>query len=245
MDVHGTCDFGPGKLTLSQMLPTCISRDENILYKPRDLARSWLGKLVGHPHALMKMRSFWLLFLGLLAGLVASGGIHRNFTSIKASYDYVIAGGGLAGLVVANRLTEDANSENPSLCLNSPVSDECSIATVLVVEYGDFDDTWNTAIPYYGGMLQSDSLMLRTQYGPQKYLNNRNFTLAQGAVVGGGTTVNGMVLTRGGRLDYDVWDLLIGPGPIRWGWDDLLPYFKKVSLFGTLLCRDWRFYLKL
>ena len=48
----------------------------------------------------------------LLRGAVA-GGIHRDFTSIKSSYDYIIAGGGLTGLVVANRLTEDANSKCP------------------------------------------------------------------------------------------------------------------------------------
>ena len=102
-------------------------------------------------------------------------------------------------------------------------------ATVLVVEYGGFDDSWNTAMPYYGGMLQSDAIQFRNPYGPQKHLNDRNFTLSQGAVVGGGTTVNGMAMTRGGRLDYDIWDALQGAGDTRWRWDDLLPYFEKVG----------------
>jgi len=84
-------------------------------------------------------------------------------------------------------------------------------------------------MPYYGGFRQSYSIQFRNPYGPQRHLDNRNFTLSQGAVVGGGTTVNGMAMTRGGRLDYDAWDSLIEPGNVRWGWDALQPYFEKVS----------------
>ena len=57
------------------------------------------------------MTSLCSLFLALLVRQVTGGGIHRDFNSIQASYDYIIAGGGLTGLVVANRLTEDANSK--------------------------------------------------------------------------------------------------------------------------------------
>ena len=60
---------------------------------------------------------------------------------------------------------------------------------------------------------------------PQPELNNRTSTLYAGAVVGGGTVVNGMFFNRGSAGDYEAWEKLGNPG---WGWEGLLPYFKKV-----------------
>lgn len=60
---------------------------------------------------------------------------------------------------------------------------------------------------------------------PQPGLNNRTSPLYTGAVVGGGTVVNGMFFNRGSADDYDAWERLGNPG---WGWKGLLPYFKKV-----------------
>jgi choline dehydrogenase-like flavoprotein len=61
---------------------------------------------------------------------------------------------------------------------------------------------------------------------PQKFLDgtSRPFDLGKG--VGGGSLINGMCWTRGGTADYDAWVALGNPG---WGWDDMLPYFKKVK----------------
>jgi choline dehydrogenase-like flavoprotein len=56
-------------------------------------------------------------------------------------------------------------------------------------------------------------------------LNNRTHMVYAAKVVGGGTAINGMVFDRGAKSDYDAWKALGNPG---WGWDDLLPYFKKV-----------------
>ncbi|KAK0637022.1 GMC oxidoreductase [Bombardia bombarda] len=142
-----------------------------------------------------------------LSGVHALG-IHRDFTALQSSYDYIIAGGGLTGLVVANRLTEDAN------------------VTVLVVEYGDFDDTWNTAMPYYARESQKEALMFHPTSVPQPQLSNRTFTLHQGATVGGGSVVNGMTVSRGAISDYNVWEEM---GNYGWGWEGLLPYFQKSS----------------
>jgi choline dehydrogenase-like flavoprotein len=61
---------------------------------------------------------------------------------------------------------------------------------------------------------------------PQAGLDNRTSVLYTGAVVGGGTVVNGMFFARGSAADYDAWERLGNPG---WGWKDLLPYFKKVG----------------
>ncbi|KAI4742134.1 glucose-methanol-choline oxidoreductase [Aureobasidium sp. EXF-12298] len=63
---------------------------------------------------------------------------------------------------------------------------------------------------------------------PQPGLNNRTAPLYTGDVVGGGTVVNGMFFARGAAADYDAWEQLGNPG---WGWDGLLPYFKKSETF--------------
>ncbi len=106
------------------------------------------------------------------------------------------------------------------------------LATVLVVEYGDFDDTWNTAMPYYASFLQQQSIMFLSDSVPQPQLKNRTSSVPEGATVGGGSTVNGMAATRGEKPDYDAWQELGNPG---WGWDALLPYFKKVEGIFVLL----------
>ena len=64
---------------------------------------------------------------------------------------------------------------------------------------------------------------------PQVGLDNRTSVLYTGAVVGGGTVVNGMFFNRGSAADYDAWEKLGNP---NWGWEGLLPYFKKVSFSG-------------
>ncbi|KAK0370966.1 GMC oxidoreductase [Colletotrichum limetticola] len=133
----------------------------------------------------------------------------RNTTDLHSSYDYVIVGGGLSGLVVANRLTEDPD------------------VTVLVVEYGDFDVSWDVAIPYYASNLHPNDLIQFLSI-PQPGLNNRTSGVQTGTVVGGGSTVNGMAFDRGSKADYDAWEELGNPG---WNWDSLFHYFKKADVF--------------
>ena len=62
---------------------------------------------------------------------------------------------------------------------------------------------------------------------PQRGLDNRSSTLHTAQVVGGGTVVNGMFFNRGSAEDYDAWEELGNPG---WGWQSLLPYFKKAGV---------------
>ncbi len=62
---------------------------------------------------------------------------------------------------------------------------------------------------------------------PQSELGGRTSPVYSAAVVGGGTVVNGQFWNRGSREDYDAWEEIGNPG---WGWDDLLPYFKKVGV---------------
>ncbi|KAM0716125.1 hypothetical protein Q7P37_008639 [Cladosporium fusiforme] len=131
-----------------------------------------------------------------------------NITDLRLSYDYVIIGGGTSGLVVANRLTE-----------NSSIN-------VLVIEYGYVDGQENgTSVP---GLAVPEKYVRPFTSVPQPGLDNRTSPLYTGAVVGGGTVVNGMFFNRGSAVDYDAWEELGNPG---WGWNDLLPYFKKSETF--------------
>ncbi|KAF8173588.1 hypothetical protein K438DRAFT_1908982 [Mycena galopus ATCC 62051] len=115
--------------------------------------------------------------------------------ALKAAYDYIVVGGGQSGLVIANRLSEDPTK------------------TVLVVEYGTFDDN--------PGQIEPSSA---------KNYPQRTCTVYAAAVVGGGSTINGMLFERGSAEDYDNWEKL---GNAGWGFSDLLPYFKKSTVFNT------------
>jgi len=95
---------------------------------------------------------------------------------------------------------------------------------VLVVEYGDIDDSWMTTVPY-GATLDMSRLWFNFTSVPQPGLRNRTCTLSTAATVGGGSTVNAMLFERGSKGDYDAWEALGNPG---WGWNGLLPYFRKV-----------------
>ncbi|KAG9964118.1 alcohol oxidase, partial [Aureobasidium melanogenum] len=142
-------------------------------------------------------------------GPFAPHAIVLNHTEqVENGYDYVIVGGGTSGLVVANRLTE-----NPSI-------------KVLVIERGYLDGQDNgTTVP---GLAVPNKYLNTDTSIPQPGLNNRTAPLYTGDVVGGGTVVNGMFFARGARADYDAWEQLGNPG---WGWDGLLPYFRKSETF--------------
>ncbi|PVH82137.1 GMC oxidoreductase [Cadophora sp. DSE1049] len=147
----------------------------------------------------------------LLAFFALAHSLHLDPRDLNAPflpcYDYIIVGGGISGLVVANRLTEDPN------------------VTVLVLEAGDLDNYEDLIL-----FPIEDGYGLGTKYDwnlwtvPQTYLDGAARPYDMGRGVGGGSLLNGMCWTRGGRADYDAWAALGNEG---WGWEDLLPYFKK------------------
>ncbi len=126
---------------------------------------------------------------------------------LDGDYDYIIVGAGTAGCVLANRLTEDPKTR------------------VLLLEAGGSDNYHWVHIPvgylYCIGNPRTDWMM---KTAPEPGLNGRSLAYPRGKVLGGCTSVNGMIYMRGQAADYDHWRQL---GNTGWGWDDVLPYFLK------------------
>jgi len=131
----------------------------------------------------------------------------REYTELGGIWDYVIVGGGTAGCVLANRLSED-----PSV-------------RVLLLEAGGNDNYHWVHIPvgylYCIGNPRTDWMMKTVK---EDGLNGRSLAYPRGKVLGGCTSVNGMIYMRGQSRDYDIWRQMGNPG---WAWDDVLPYFIK------------------
>ncbi|MGE0232843.1 MAG: GMC family oxidoreductase [Flavobacteriaceae bacterium] len=127
----------------------------------------------------------------------------------EAQFDYVIVGGGAAGSVLASRLSED-----PS----------CS---VCVLEAGPEASSINFIMPAgFTRTLNDERYTWPYLTEPGEHLGGRRVKLIQGKVLGGGTSVNGMVFTRGQQRDFDGW---AQRGNAGWDYESVLPYFRKVE----------------
>lgn len=94
-----------------------------------------------------------------------------------------------------------------------------------MIEYGNLDGNDPRVLhPPFPFMIPPE-YVYNVSSVPQRGLNNRTTFLVQGAVVGGGSTVNAMMSDRGSTEDYDTWAKLGNEG---WDWNGLLPYFRKV-----------------
>jgi len=125
-----------------------------------------------------------------------------------SEFDYIVVGAGSAGCVLANRLTEDAD------------------VRVLLLEAGGPADNPNIAVPAAAAALWRTGVDWNFTTEPQKHLRERALYWPRGKVLGGSSSINAMIYIRGHRADYDEWAGLGNPG---WGYDDVLPYFKRAE----------------
>ena len=127
------------------------------------------------------------------------------------TFDYVIVGAGTAGCVVANRLSADGKT------------------TVLLLEAGGSDRTVWMQLPIgYGRTFFDKRINWMYDTAPVPGLGGRSSYWPRGKVIGGSGSINAMVYVRGQPGDFEDWKALSNPG---WGWDDVLPYFKKSEDF--------------
>jgi choline dehydrogenase len=128
-------------------------------------------------------------------------------------FDYIVVGAGTAGCVLANRLTEDGRF------------------TVLLLEAGGSDRSIWIQMPIgYGRTFFDRRINWMYDTEPVEALGGRRSYWPRGKVIGGSGSINAMVYVRGQPRDFDDWKALGNPG---WGWDDVLPFFKKSEDF------DW------
>ncbi|KAF7376494.1 Pyranose dehydrogenase [Mycena sanguinolenta] len=158
--------------------------------------------------------------LALFAALAALEGtcavLYENaadLASLNVQFDFIVVGGGTGGLVVANRLTENPNY------------------SVLVLEAGGSNtDILNIIVPFYCTRATPDTpqdwnFSTTAQVG----LNGRSIAYPRGHVLGGSSSVNSMVYTRGSKDDYDRYARVSGDD--GWSWDRLVPYMRKTEHF--------------
>ncbi len=132
------------------------------------------------------------------------------------TFDYVIVGAGTAGCVLAERLSADGRN------------------TVLVLEAGGSDRRVYIQLPIgYGRTVFDKRINWMYDTAPVAGLGGRSSYWPRGKVIGGSGSINAMVYVRGQPQDFDDWQALGNPG---WGWDDVLPYFRKSEHFGGAAC---------
>jgi choline dehydrogenase len=146
-------------------------------------------------------------------------------------FDYVVVGAGSAGCVLANRLSADGKH------------------SVLLLEAGPKDSNIWIHVPLgYAKLFKEKTVNWMYQTEPEPGLNGRQVFQPRGKVLGGSSSINGLLYVRGQHEDYDRWRQR---GNVGWGYEDVLPYFKKAEnqqrgaddyhgVGGPLAVSDWR-----
>ena len=129
----------------------------------------------------------------------------------ESTYDYVIVGAGSAGCVLADRLTEDGRS------------------SVLVLEYGGSDRALVIQMPAALSIpMNSKTYNWGYRTEPEPHLGGRRLNCPRGKVLGGSSSINGLVYVRGHPLDFERWE---DEGAKGWGYASVLPYFRRAESF--------------
>ncbi|MFI5411849.1 choline dehydrogenase [Kaistia sp. UC242_56] len=125
------------------------------------------------------------------------------------SFDYIVVGSGSAGSVLANRLTEDGRH------------------TVLVLEYGGSDRSVLIQMPAALSIpMNMARYSWRYETEPEPHLDGRRLHCPRGKVLGGSSSINGLVYVRGNPLDFERWE---EEGASGWAYRDVLPYFRRAE----------------
>jgi choline dehydrogenase len=127
-------------------------------------------------------------------------------------YDYVIVGGGSAGSCLANRLSEDSSTR------------------VLVLEAGRNDSLWDVYIHMPAALsfpIGNRFYDWKYESEPEPFMHGRRIYHARGKVLGGSSSINGMIFQRGNPMDYERW--AADPGMQDWDYAHCLPYFKRME----------------
>jgi choline dehydrogenase len=126
-----------------------------------------------------------------------------------SEFDFVIVGAGSSGCVLANRLSADPST------------------TVAVVEAGPRDASFWIHLPIgYGRTMWDPAVNWKFQTEPEPNMDGRRIYWPRGRVLGGSSSINGLIVIRGQPEDYDRWAQAGAPG---WAWNDVLPYFIKLE----------------
>jgi len=126
---------------------------------------------------------------------------------MRTEFDFIVVGAGSAGCVLANRLSEDGRHR------------------VLLIEAGGRDSNPVLKLPLTAGLAYYwTSINWNYETAPQPGLDGRALAWPRGKVLGGSSSINGMMYMRGNAADYDGWRQAGGTG---WGYADVLPYFKR------------------